>query len=124
MVNKAFLAIFDIYIGIYPFCRAQIATLIVDEAVTIVLSKYADCTDIFSLNFAAKLPNYIRINGYLIDLVKGQQLPYWPIYSLKLVKLKVLKTYIKTNLANSFIRPSKFFVDNPIFFIQKPNSSF
>ena len=32
------------------------------------------------------------------------------IYSLKLVKLKMLKTYIITNLANNFIQPFKPFV--------------
>ena len=35
----------------------------------------------------------------------------------------MLKTYIKINLANGFIRPSKSFVCAPILFDQKPNRS-
>lgn len=39
------------------------------------------------------------------------------------MELETVKTYIKNNLANNFIRPSKFFIDNPILFIEKPNRS-
>lgn len=59
-----------------------------------------------------------------MNLIKDQQLSYRPIDALKLMELETLKTYIETNLANSFIRPFKFFIDAPIFFIQKHNVSF
>ena len=35
------------------------------------------------------------------------------------MELKTLKAYIKTNLANKFIKPSKLLVSAPIFFNQK-----
>ena len=46
------------------------------------------------------------------------------IYSLRPVELEILKTYIKTNLANNFIRPSKSPTGAPIFFDKKPDRSF
>ena len=53
------------------------------------------------------LPEYTKINTYTIILEKGKWPLYKLIYSLGLVKIKTLKTYIKTNLANKFIHPSK-----------------
>lgn len=46
-----------------------------------------------------------------------------PNYSLRLVELEILKAYIKNDLTNSFIRPSKFFAKASIFFNKKPNES-
>lgn len=46
---------------------------------------------------------YTKINDHTIKLEKSTQLLFGPIYSLKLVELKILKTYIKTSLANGFI---------------------
>lgn len=46
------------------------------------------------------------------------------IYSLELVELENLKTYIKINLAIGFIKPFKSLVSTTILFIKKPNSSF
>ena len=43
------------------------------------------------------------MNNYIIKLKKDKQLFFRPIYSLKLIKLKILKTYIKINLTNCFI---------------------
>ena len=54
---------------------------------------------------------------------EGKQPPYGPIYSLGPVELKTLKTYIKTNLANAFIKASKSPADTPILFVCKPNGS-
>ena len=64
-----------------------------------------------------KLLEYDRINNYLINLLDNKQQFYSPIYSLKLVKLKILKTYIKTNLTSSFIKLFKSFSRNLILFI-------
>lgn len=50
-----------------------------------------------------ELPNNIIINKYIINLIRGKQLPYGPIYTLHLVKLEVLKAYIKTHLQTRFI---------------------
>lgn len=40
----------------------------VDKAYTVVLSEYTKFTNIFSLNFAAKLLKNLGINDYLINL--------------------------------------------------------
>ncbi len=53
----------------------------------------------------------------------NQQPPYGPIYSLSLVELEILKTYIKNNLANGFIKPSKSPVGAPILFDKKLDRS-
>ena len=63
------------------------------------------------------------MNKYAIKLEKDKQPPFRPIYSLELVELEALKTYIKTNLANNFIRPSKSPIRAPILFNKKLNRS-
>ena len=90
----------------------------------IVLAKYADFANIFLEKSANVLPKQTRVNQYTIKLEKGKQLPYRPIYSLRLVKLKTLKTYIKTNLANNFIRALKSPTSAPILFVHKSNGNF
>lgn len=71
------------------------------EKVTI-LAKYLDFIDIFSKKLAAKFFKCTNINKLTINLEFGKQLFSEPVYSLELVKLKTLNTYIKTNLANNF----------------------
>ena len=107
----------------HPLKRAQIAHLKVDEAFTQVPSKYADFVDIFLLKLVVKLLEYTRINNHAIKLVDDQQLSYSPIYSLGLVELEILKTYIENNLAKNFIKPSKSLARAPILFNKKPNGS-
>ena len=58
-----------------------------------------------------------ELNQYVIKLQEAQQPPYKPIYSLELVKLKMLKTYIEINLANGYIHSSKSFTGALIFLI-------
>lgn len=53
--------------------------------------------NIFLVENIAELSKYIRINYYVIKLEKGKQLSFKVIYNLKLVELKLLKTYIKIN---------------------------
>ena len=88
-----------------------------------ILEKYLDFTDVFSKKLAEVLPKHTKINKYIIKLQKDKQPPYNLIYSLSLVELKTLKIYIKTNLANGFIRPLKSPAGVPIFFIQKQDGS-
>ena len=64
------------------------------------------------------------LNYYAIKLQENQQPSYKLVYSLALVKLEMLKTFIKTNLSNSFIQPSKFLVDAFILFVKKVEGSF
>lgn len=73
--------------------------------------------DIFSPDFATKLLEHIKINNHPINLVKDQPPFYKPIYSPEVVKQESLKTYIKINLGNSFIKPSKSLVGAPIYFV-------
>lgn len=46
-----------------------------------------------------------KINKYIINIKKKKKLLHWLIYILGFLELKTLKTYIKTNLRNGFIRP-------------------
>ena len=64
------------------------------------------------------------MNEHAIELEKDKQPLFRPIYSLGPVELETLKIYIKTNLANNFIRPSKSLTEAPILFSKKPNESF
>ena len=96
--------------------KAQIAYLKADQVSIEVLCKYVDFTDMFCLKLAAKLFEHTSINGYIIELIVDWQLLYNPINSLGLVKLEKLKTYIKNNLANEFIRPSKSLAEAYIYF--------
>ena len=55
------------------------------------------------MEYAAELLKNTRINKHTIELEEGKQLFFGPIYSLEPIELKILKTYIETNLANGFI---------------------
>lgn len=102
---------------------AQIAYLKADKAFTKVFSKYTDFADVFLLKLAAKPPEHTRINNHTIKLVDDWQSPYSSIYNLVPVGLEILIIYIKNNLANSFIKPSKSLAEASIFFDKKPNKS-
>ena len=101
--------------------QAQITLLKVEEI--IIPSEYVDYTNVFSPDSAAKLPEPTGINNYPIDLIDDKQPPYGLIYRLGPVELETLKTYIKTNLANGFIRPSKLPAGALILFIHKKDGS-
>ena len=91
---------------------------------TRIPAEYSDFSNIFSSNFAAELPQHTGINDHPINLLDDKQLHYGPIYSLGLLKLEILKTYIKANLASSFIRPSKSPAGILILFVWKKDGSF
>ena len=110
-------------LNIHPFRRPQVSGLIIEEAPTKVPAEYSDFADVFSPDLASKLPEHTRINDHAIELVNGQQPPYGPIYSLGPVELETLKTYIETNPANGFIRPSKSSAGAPMLFDRKSNGS-
>lgn len=63
-------------------------------------------------------------NNYAIKLKKSKQLLYNLIYSLELMKLEILKAYIKLNLANDFIQLFKSYISISILFDQKKNNRF
>ena len=86
--------------------------------------EYFNYNNVFSVENVAKLPENTRINEHAIKLEESKQSFFGPIYSLGPVKLKTLKTYIKTNLANGFILSSKSPAGAPILFNKKPDRSF
>ena len=110
-------------LDVHPFWETQISSLIAEVAPTEVPAKYSDFADVFSPDLATKLPGHTEFNTHTIDLEESKQPPYGPIYSLGPVELETLKTYIETNLANGFIRPSKSPAGAPILFDKKPNGS-
>ena len=63
------------------------------------------------------------MNEYAIKLKEDKQPSFGPIYSLRPVKLEMLKTYIKTNLANGFICSSISPARASILFDRKSNRS-
>ena len=103
---------------VYLFCKVQIAVLVANEALNSISIEYSDFANVLSLELALELFEDTRINNHAIELVDDWQILFRPIYSLELVELEILKTYIKTNLANSFIRPFKFSV-RALFFVTK-----
>lgn len=87
--------------SIYQAYKAQIVLLVAKNV--IIPAKYLDYLNILSKKSAIELPNHFKINKYLIDVESDKQPFYGSIYSLKLIELKILKTYIKINLVNGFI---------------------
>lgn len=108
---------------VYLSHKAQSALRIANKAPVKVLKKYIEYVDKFPKKAITKLLEYTRINDHLTNLEKGKQPSYRPIYSLGLVKLKILKIYIKDNLKNSFIRPLKSSIGLPILFGKKAYGS-
>ena len=100
---------------------AQVGALLFDEAPTEVLAEYSDYSNVFSAENAVELPKNTEINEHAIELEKGKQPPFRPIYNLGSIELKTLKTYIKTHLANGFIRSSKSPSGASILFDKKPD---
>ena len=103
--------------------QAQIGVLLFNKAPTEVWVEYSDYSDVFSAKYAAELPENTGMNKHAIKLEEGKQPLFGPIYSLESVELETLKTYIETNLANGFIRPSKSSTGTPILFDKKPDRS-
>lgn len=122
IVYPAFFSISDN--NVYPSHRAQIVLLKINKAFTIVLLEYSNFTNVFPSKLIIKLLKHIEINTYAIKLIDGKQLPYRWIYSLGSVKLANLKTCVKINQSNHFIRPSKSLASALILFDQKLDDSF
>ena len=112
---------FLLAMAIHPARKAQIALLLA-EKVKITI-KYSDFLDVSLEEKALILLETMELNQHAIKLQEGQQPPYGPIYSIDPIELETLKTYIKTNLTNGFIWPSKSPAGAPIFFVGKPNGS-
>ena len=103
--------------------KAQIVALKQDEALTKILAKYSDFSDVFSEKKTLMLLEQTDLNKHTIELKKDKQPPYGLIYSLGPVELKTLKTYIKTHLKTGFIQISKSLAGASIFFNKKSDGS-
>ena len=94
-----------------------------NKAFTKFLTKYSDYSDVFLVQNISKLPKNTEMNEHTIKLEKSKLPPFGLICSLRPVELETLKIYIKTNLANDFIRPSKFLVRALVLFNKKLDES-
>lgn len=74
----------------------------------VITTEYLDYDNIFLKKLAIELPKCSDINKHLIKLELDKLLLYKLIYSLDFIEIKIIKTYIKINLANDFIRPLSF----------------
>ena len=101
-----------------------VGALLFDKASTGVPADYFDYSNVFLAENIVELPKNIGINKHAIKLEGGKQSSFRFIYNLRPVKLETLKTYIKINLANSFIRLSKSSTGAFILFDKKPDGSF
>ena len=104
--------------------KAQIEALLFDKVLIEVPAEYSNYSNIFLAKYVAKFPENIGINEHVIKLEKEKQPLFGPIYSLGSMELATLKTYIKINLVNGFIRSSKSPIGAPILFDRKPNRTF
>ena len=87
---------------IAPAREIQIALLLAKKVT--VLAKYLDFANVFSEESVNIFPEQSEVNKHIIKLKQGKQSPYETIYSLRPVELEIIKTYIKTNLVNGFIK--------------------
>ena len=115
------LAVLNLIPGIHPDRAAQIASLLAKKIR--IPDKYSDFANVFLEEKTLVLPERTKLNEHAINLEDSKQPPYGPIYSLDLMELETLKTYIETHLKTGFIRPSKSPAGAPILFDKKPDGS-
>ena len=103
--------------------KAQVGALLLNKALTKVLTEYFDYSNVFSAKNAVKLLENTQMNEHAIKLEEDKQPLFRPIYSLGPVLLETLKIYIETNLANGFICLSKSPTEALILFDKKLDRS-
>ncbi len=106
---------------IHPSQITLIAYLLWDKALTKILAKYSNYTDVLFLDLVIELSKNIKMNEHAIKLIKEKQPPYGSIYTLSLIELETLKAYIEILFKTGFIQPSKSFASSSIFLDKKPN---
>ena len=114
-------AFLNLALGIHPDRAAQIACLFTKNVK--IPDKYLDFADILSEKKALVLSECIDLNKHSNKLEDGKQLSYGRIYSVRLMELETLKTYIETHLKTGFIQPSKSPASTPILSDKKPDGS-
>ena len=113
---------FNLALRIYPNKAAKIAFLLKEKVK--ILDKFSDFANIFLEEKALVLLKCLKLNEHAIDLINGTQPSYRLIYSLDLIELEILKTFIETHLKSGFIWPSKSPASVSILFNKKPDYSF
>lgn len=114
LINKTFIVFASSNLDINLSCRAKIVIFKADEVLIAILSKYANFADVIFQDLVTKLSKKTKINNYTINLIDSKQSTYKPIYSLGFVEFKSLKTYIKINLTNSYVKISISLIGNLI----------
>ena len=104
--------------------QAQVGALLFNKAPTEVPMEYSDYCNVFSRENTPELPENIEINEHAIKIEEDKQPFFGPIYNLKSVEFEILKTHIKTILANNFICLSKLPAGTFILFNRKLDGSF
>jgi len=97
--------------------KALKITSFVDPA-TLLLFEYHDFLDVFSRELADTLPER-RPYDHKIQLQEGKTSTFEPLYDMSQDELRVLKKYLKDNLAKGFIQASSFFAASSILFVKK-----
>jgi len=88
----------------------------------IVPPEYHNYVDVFSKAKASELPPH-RDYDLKIDLEEGTSPPLGTLYSLSLVELSTLRTFIDENLNTGFIRPTTSSHAALVLFVKKKDSS-
>jgi len=88
----------------------------------IIPLEYRDYADVFSKAKASELPPH-RDYDLKINLEEGTSPPLGTLYSLSLVELSALRTFINENLNTGFIRPTASSHAAPVLFVKKKDSS-
>jgi len=84
---------------------------------------YSEFVNVFSKTKAEMLAPHRPID-HAIDLELGFKIPYGRIYNLSEFKLRTLKAYIDTNLANGFIQRSSSSAAAPIFLQRRKTAAY
>jgi hypothetical protein len=84
----------------------------------VLLEAYKDYIDVFDEKEAGLLPDY-SLYKLVIELIKGKQPLFGPLYNLLEAKLKVLREYLDKNLQRGWIRKSRSPAGALILFIKK-----
>lgn len=92
---------------VYLFYLVQIIGLKLIAILKLILKEYVNFADIFLFYLVALFLEHKKINNHKIKSIHNQLLYHIFICSLRFVKLKTFKIYIKINLTTDFIKPFK-----------------
>lgn len=96
--------------------QKSLIVLMINKKTTFI-NKYLYYVNVFLKKYAKILSKDIQINKYTVQIKKSNQPLYGFIYNLSQIEFEILKTYIKINLANGFIKFFKYPIKILIFFV-------